>query len=478
MMRQRRAVCRGHSSSALHVCGEPHGQGSGFPHEFSSPARCQSRPSRAPKENRVHSKMNMSTDHHHQMALELALAGKLVETCRLLIQQPLKELRSSLGCNSSAISDAGLRPLDTFISRFLDTLEEVQRRLVGAAAGEQLANANGWLADTRQDLELWGQCAGRALHGLAAGAEMGPMGVALQELGGQVAEALGRGAEPHLSQQREQHLTNEVAELRGELHFAERHSALQWTESYENLARLLQTRSDEQSDRHQMHQMMEEFQTSQIEFSNMLQRARDQHHAQMHTLQRHAEHLHQELRESERKCQSEHKQVEASDQEAKRARATLQQELQQERHVHGEVLAHMSEKAAQDLDLEHRECASMSLKLKKVVGTVNSKEAEIDELRCSLEKFEKAAKPNPHISALSGSSAGPIPPMFEALRELTARSLPSLPRDFTNDGAGSVCRVSTESVKFTSPGQSASPAPNQGRQTEPLHSLTQELLWV
>ncbi|CAJ1417389.1 unnamed protein product [Effrenium voratum] len=333
-----------------------------------------------------------------------------------------------------------------------------------------------WLAQTREELCVWGQRAGRAVQALA-GSSRQPQ---VQELGYQLHSLL-QGSITEALKQTSSHFDQELAQMREELRQTRGHAAaaaqaqkqeaiaakqgMQWGRSLEQLLekkfkdnkateeRCWQSlREDEvvRSRDQVMSEMSEQHVQSVKELSELWAAQNVTRDRQLQLLREHAETAMVEMKSSLGSAEMATMKAESEKQALAAAESRFAENLQAERVSHDKALAH-----------EQREKGALVLQLTEAMDAVSKRDRSIEELRRSLGDAEKA-RPEPVQTAMSfAHRAGPLPSSPKATsgdeegppakrQERPSERGQMLPSSF-DDSAGSVCRLSTESTAFGRP---------------------------
>lgn len=411
---------------------------------------------------------------------------ELPDAMRLLVQQPLLQLRAELRVeeddspqsltNSRHAGDSSLSCLSIFLRRMLQALLELQQLVDASRPMPQMPGVSAmmqWLARTREELCLWGQRAGRAVRTLAGSS---------QKLGGHEPKELGNHLHSFLQELSQ--LRQELQQSKGQAAQAPKqeakgailaaNEAAEWRRSVEEL--LVEKFKDfKAADERNWHNLREEITRSKesvlselaeqqnhnvkqlSELMSLRDRQRDR---ELQLLREHTETAMLEVKSSIGSVHMASYKAQSEQQALAAAEARFTELLQAERLSHREILAN-----------EQREKSALALQLTEAMDAVSTKDHSIEHLRKSLSEVERA-RPEPVQTALSSAprlpslpvsgvagSAGPIPPspkasaMEPVARMRSPGKVPERPHmqlGGFEDGSASVCRVSTESTPFQS----------------------------
>lgn len=399
---------------------------------------------------------------------------ELPDAMRLLVQQPLLQLRAELRVeeddspqsptSSKHAGDSSLSCLSIFLRRMLQALLELQQLVDASRPMPQMPGVSAmmqWLARTREELCLWGQRAGRAVRTLA-GSSQKLRGHEPKELGNHLHSFLQELSQlrQELQQAKGQAAQAQKQEAKGAILAA--NDAAEWRRSVEEL--LVEKFKDfKAADERNWHNLREEITRSKESvFSELAEQ-------QNHNVKQLSELMSLRDRQRDRELQLLREHTETAMLEVKSsigsvhmashkaAEARFTELLQAEHLSHRQILAN-----------EQREKSALALQLTEAMDAVSTKDHSIEHLRKSLSEVERA-RPEPVQTALSSAprlpslpgsgSAGPIPPSPKAsavepvARMRSPGKVPERPHmqlGGFEDGSASVCRVSTESTPFQS----------------------------
>jgi len=434
---------------------------------------------------------------------ELSVAHLLPDAIGLLVQEPLKQFQASLACGDDAVLAGGLCPLVSFVERLLVSIQEVRHHCSSVPAGQDAGSVMQWLSEKREELVLWGQCAGKALRGLASTSGLRAVGSRLEGLQASLAQAIeaNRGglrsgiddefatlrSEMRSAQEEARASRDEVATERREFHsalqgMAPRSFAEEQRSSGQGLVRsVMEELAQERSEVRRLADLTGDFQR----FSESWSTEAAMREKEVRALQEQAKLAITEMRQSEGHAEVARNHAMAQQQQMDALRNKTAHELHEHRVAHNEALARVRENAARDLACERQERGALALQLTEAMDTISVRDRSIGDLRQSLtEELERIRHPPVQSSMqtdapLMGSGAGrmpplprpetwgkappshgirpgeaepsfPPPPLFpSAASHMASPAPPSRYDAFAcRDGSSSVCRISTDSTAF------------------------------
>lgn len=422
---------------------------------------------------------------------------ELPDAMRLLVQQPLLQLRSELHVEdedsprspgSSKHGGNSLSCLSIFLRRILQALLELQQLVDASRPGHMpgVAAMMQWLATTREELCLWGQRAGRAVRALAGSSQK--LRHEPKELGNQLHSLL-QDTFMEALKQTSSRFDEELSQLREELQHSRSLTEVQeandavaatdaarWRRSLEEMLEE-KFKDSKAADERNWHDLREEMARSKERvfselaeqqnqnvkhFSELLASRDRQRERELQLLREHTETAMLEVKSSIGSVQMASQKARSEQQALAAAEARFTEQLQAERLAHNQMLV-----------TEQREKGALALQLTEAMDAVSSKDRSIEHLQKSLGEIERA-RPEPVQTALSFPprvpslpSAGPIPPspkapVAEPIANLRSPGkLSERPHNIQlpnyADSSASVCRLSTESTSFQSKSQPPDP---------------------